>query len=109
MHVNAYLYSDLVRYNKVAITTQAQYRTHILAAIKALVIADPKLFIPLIPGLVAYAQLGSDQREAVEMIFTWAWTHLKGGAFDGHAFKHILADAGVVGVALQDVTARNEP
>lgn len=92
-----------------AITTQAQYRGHILAMFKTTISNQPRLLIPLLPSLVEYARAGVDHREAVEMFLTWAWQHIQGGSFDGHRFKHLLMDAGVPAHIAEDITQRTEP
>jgi hypothetical protein len=93
----------------VAITTQAQFRAHVCAALKATVQAEPRLFLGLIPGLIAYGRTGADPREAMEMLFTWAWQHLRGGAFNGHELRHVLLDAGVPAHLAENIPERPEP
>jgi hypothetical protein len=91
-----------------AITT-AQYRNHVLLALKSTVQAEPRLFLALLPGLIDYARTGADPREAMEMLLTWSWQHIRGGIFDGHAFKHLLVQHGVPSQFAQDVIERAEP
>jgi hypothetical protein len=92
-----------------AITTQAQYRTHVLAALKAMIQADPSLFLPLIPGFYAYAQTGNDPREAMEMLLSWAQPLVLPGPYDAHRMKHLLTNAGVPSDVAQNVAQRAEP
>lgn len=90
--------------------TATQYRNHLLLALKATIQAEPALLLPLLPGLVAYARTGADQREAIETLCTWAWQHLRPlQGFDPHAYKHLLISAGVPTAWAANVTERSEP
>jgi hypothetical protein len=98
-----------------AITTQAQYRGHILAALKFAIQERPRRFLELVPGLVAYVQAGgtagerADRREVLEMLVTAVWAALKGGNFDGHEAVHLLLEAGVPPGVLTNLVQRAEP
>lgn len=89
--------------------TTAQYRNHVLLALKSCVTADPRLLLPLLPGLHTYARIGANEREAMEILLSWCQQHLLPGAFDGHRLKHLLAENGVPIHLAQDIVERAEP
>lgn len=90
-----------------AITTQAQYRSHVTLALKQAFQAQPRAALPLLPSLLTYAQVGADEREAMEMFIKWLWTQAIARPFSGHAIKHWLAEHGIA--TQQDFVDRNEP
>lgn len=93
-----------------AVTTQAQFRTHILAALKATIQQNPALLLPLLPGFIQYARTGADPREAIEMLLTTWWSiYAPTVPFQGHRLKHLLLDGGVTLSQAFDVIERAEP